>query len=398
MSEAMQIPNRIPQDLVFDFDIYHDERVTEDVQKSYMFLHDEAPDIFWTPRNGGHWVVTRFDKIKEIVTDPVHFSASKMQIPKVEGAPVMIPLNMDPPTNLPYRQALMPIFAPKAIRELEDKVRGWAAKIVDAAIDNGECDFLHDVASLFPVSVFMELMGMPLDRLRECRDISDGFFKAQGEEVLKQSIIINELLMGIINDKKANPDEGLISHLLGVQVSGRPITDDEVLNMCFVLFLGGMDTVTNVSAFSFRELAKRPELQARLVANPDDIPKFVEEGIRCFGVILNPRVVVDDFEKFGVPFGAGDMLVNLLPLSGRDDRMNDDPDNFDIDREKKENLTFSSGPHLCVGHFLARTEIKVLTEEWLKRVPSFRLKAGVKHNYRLGTVIAMLNLPLEWDA
>ncbi len=394
----MQIPNRIPQDLVFDFDIYHDERVTEDVQKSYMFLHDEAPDIFWTPRNGGHWVVTRFDKIKEIVTDPVHFSASKMQIPKVEGAPVMIPLNMDPPTNLPYRQALMPIFAPKAIRELEDKVRGWAAKIVDAAIDNGECDFLHDVASLFPVSVFMELMGMPLDRLRECRDISDGFFKAQGEEVLKQSIIINELLMGIINDKKANPDEGLISHLLGVQVSGRPITDDEVLNMCFVLFLGGMDTVTNVSAFSFRELAKRPELQARLVANPDDIPKFVEEGIRCFGVILNPRVVVDDFEKFGVPFGAGDMLVNLLPLSGRDDRMNDDPDNFDIDREKKENLTFSSGPHLCVGHFLARTEIKVLTEEWLKRVPSFRLKAGVKHNYRLGTVIAMLNLPLEWDA
>jgi len=398
MSEAFQTPDRIPEELVFDFDIYQDERITQDVQQSYTFLHDVAPDIFWTPRNGGHWVVTRYDKIKEIVMDPAHFSASQMQIPKVEGAPVMIPLNLDPPANLPYRQALMPIFAPKAIRELEDKVRIWAVKIIEEATAKGGCDFVHDVSSLFPVSVFMELMGMPLERLREFRKIADGFFQAREEELHKHSAIINELLMGLINEKKAKPDKGLISHLLTVQIEGRPITDNEVLNMCFVLFLGGMDTVTNVSAFSFRELAKRPELQKRLAENPEDIPKFVEEGIRCFGVINTPRVVVEDFEKFGVPFGAGDMMVNLLPLAGRDDRKNDDPDSFDIDREKKEYLTFSSGPHLCVGHFLARTEIKVMTEEWLKRVPSFRLKQGVKHDCRLGTVMALLNLPLEWDS
>ena len=397
MSEATQIPSRIPEELVFDFDIYRDERVTEDVQQSFKFLHEQAPDIFWTPRNGGHWVVTRSDKIREIVMDPEHFSASKMQIPKVEGAPVMIPLNLDPPANLPYRQALMPIFAPKAVKELEDKVRVWAEKIVDEATAGNSCDFVEDVSSLFPVSVFMELMGMPLERLREFRDIADGFFKAQGEEVLQQSIVINTMLMELINDKKLNPDSGLISHLLKQEIDGRPITDDEVLNMCFVLFLGGMDTVTNVSAFTFRELAKRPELQARLADNPDDIPKFVEEGIRCFGVINTPRVVVADFEKFGVPFGGGDMLVNLLPLAGRDDRKNDDPDSFDIDREKKDYLTFSSGPHLCVGHFLARMEIRMLVEEWLKRVPAFRLKENVSHDFRLGTVIAILTVPLEWD-
>ena len=99
-----------------------------------------------------------------------------------------------------------------------------------------------------------------------------------------------------------------------------------------------------------------------------------------------------------MPFGAGDMLVCLLPLAGRDDRKNQDPDSFDIDRQKKDYLTFSSGPHLCVGHFLARTEIKVLTEEWLKRVPRFHLKADQRHDYRLGTVMALLSLPLEWDA
>jgi cytochrome P450 len=108
--------------------------------------------------------------------------------------------------------------------------------------------------------------------------------------------------------------------------------------------------------------------------------------------------VVKDCERFGVPFREGDMVLCLLSVAGRDDQVNDDPARFDIDRPQATHLTFSTGPHLCLGHILARTEIRVLTEEWLMRVPSFRPTPGAAHGFRIGTVTAIHSLPLEWEA
>jgi cytochrome P450 len=114
-------------------------------------------------------------------------------------------------------------------------------------------------------------------------------------------------------------------------------------------------------------------------------------------VICTPRVVVQDADKHGVSFRKGDMVLNILSQAGRDNRANDHADVFDIDRENKVHLTFSTGPHLCLGHILARAEIRILTEEWFKRIPSFRAKPGAKHGFRIGTVHALEALPLEWD-
>jgi cytochrome P450 len=185
---------------------------------------------------------------------------------------------------------------------------------------------------------------------------------------------------------------------LTVQVDGRRLTRDEILAMCLVLFLGGMDTVTNVSGFTFQRLAAEPALQARLQADPSLIPSFVEEGIRLHGVICTPRVVVQDCDRHGVSFRKGDMVLNILSQAGRDGRVNADADVFDIDRPNKVHLTFSTGPHLCLGHILARAEIRILAEEWLKRIPQFRATPGARHGFRIGTVHALEALPLEWDA
>ncbi len=139
-------------------------------------------------------------------------------------------------------------------------------------------------------------------------------------------------------------------------------------------------------------------MQGRLAADPTLIPKFVDEGLRCFGVINTPRLVVKDCERFGVKFKTGDMVLCLLSMTGRDDRVNGNAARFDIDREHGQHLTFSTGPHLCIGHILARTEIRVLTEEWVKRVPRFAAKPGVRHGFRIGTVTAIQSLPLQWKA
>ena len=119
--------------------------------------------------------------------------------------------------------------------------------------------------------------------------------------------------------------------------------------------------------------------------------------MRCYGVSSTPRVVAKDCERFGIAFKEGEMVVCVLPISGRDDKQVPEPQRFDVDRDKQPHLTFSSGPHLCIGHLLARAEMRIFTEEWVKRVPSFRLQAGVKRGFRAGTVLGLLTLPIEWS-
>jgi cytochrome P450 len=397
MDSTINIPSHVAPDRVFDLDIYADPRVSDDVQASYARMLEGAPDVFWTPRNGGHWIVRRYEAIQAVVNDYENFSAREMQIPRVPDPPYMIPLNVDPPANVPYRQALMPMFSPKAVRDMEPKLRHWAVKLIEEVVAKGECDFIEDISSRFPVSVFMELMGMDLGRLREFRAIADGFFNSHDSaSIEKWSAVILGEMQALIEARAKTPGSDLVSHLLTTDVGGRKLTKEEVLAMCFVLFLGGMDTVTNLTGFAFQHLAGDPKLQRLLAETPERIPDFVDEALRCFSVINTPRLVAKDCEKFGVRFKAGEMVLNMLTIAGFDETVNPKPYEFDIDRKESHHLTFSAGPHLCVGQILARAEMRILTEEWVKRVPSFSAKPGKPHGFRIGTVTALHALPLTW--
>ena len=393
------VPPHVPAHLVFDFDIYADPRIAEDVQGSYAAALADAPDIFWTRLNGGHWIVKSFDAISKVVLDPEHFSVREMQIPRVENPPFFIPLSLDPPENMPYRKAMMPMFGPAAIKALEPRIRDWAAQFVDAVAARGACDFQTEVSKIFPVSVFMELMGMDLSRLHDFRRLAEAFFSAQNDEAEmgRLSATILGEMKALIEEKRAAPDDKLMSHFIGVDIGGRTMSDDEILAMSFVLFLGGMDTVTNVTGFAFQQLAQMPEVQARLCADPSLIPAFTDEAVRLYGVVNTPRLVVQDQRIGEAQFREGEMILNILCLGSRDPAKFEKPNIFDLDRKKTAHLTFSSGPHLCVGHVLGRAELRILTEEWVKRVPVFRATPGEKHAFRIGTVMALESLPIEWD-
>jgi cytochrome P450 len=396
---ARNIPPHVRPEQVFDLDIYADPRIGDDVQGTYSSALKDAPDIFWSSLNGGHWVIQRHDLIGEVVKNPAVFSAREMQIPRVENPPYMIPLSVDPPENVPYRHVLMPKFSPRTVADMETKMRAMAAEIVAAVADKGQCDFVRDVSAIFPVSVFMEVMGLPISKLHEFRSIADGYFKARTDAQLQASM---QQIFGIFGEllayRNEHPGDDLISYLLSAEMEGgRKLTNDEILAMCLVLFLGGMDTVTNVTAFTFQNLAGDPALQARFAADPSLSSRLAEEGLRMFGVIGTPRLVVQDFDAHGVSFRKGEMVLCALWQSGRDPAKLDDPDRFDVDRKEMPHYNFSTGPHLCLGHALARAEMRILAEEWIKRVPSFRAVAGVSHGFRIGTVIALESLPLEWN-
>lgn len=396
------IPHHVPDHLVFDFDIYADPRVGSDVQGTYAAALADAPDIFWSPLNGGHWLVRRIDAIAAVASDPEHFSVREMQIPRVPNPPFFIPLSLDPPENLPYRRAMAPMFGPVAVKALEPRLREWAGQIIDAALAKGSFDFMVDVAKVFPVSVFMELMGMDLSRLHEFRDLAERFFEHQNDAAQLEALSAQILgvMKALVEEKRRTPDDKLMTHFIQADMGdGRTMAEDEILAMSFVLFLGGMDTVTNVTGFAYQQLAQMPDLQERLHADPVGLAgAFADEAVRMFGVVNSPRLVVKDIDLMRVPFREGDMVLNLLPCGSRDDRKFDQPDVLDIDRKKVAHVTFSTGPHLCIGHVLGRAEIRVLTEEWFRRVRSFRLATSDPRPFRTGTVMALESLPIVWDA
>ena len=392
------IPDHVAPELVHQFDIYEDAGIRRDLHRQYARLHDEAPAIFWTPANGGHWMVTRYDAISAVCMDTDHFSNAQSQIPPVANTPKFIPLNYDPPENMPYRKILMPYFSPKAVKAMDEEIAIQANRIVDAVRVKGECEFVQEVAAPFPVTVFMLLMGIPLDRFDDLRALVEDFFNLQGQPRVEQvAAAISAEMAALIDARRAEPREDLVSFLVQADIGGRLLTQDELVNMCFLLLLAGLDTVTNMLTFTIHRLAEEPALQERLIADPSLIEAFVEEGLRLFGVVNVPRVVKKDLELFGATLRTGDMVLCTLPLAGRDDTKHEHPARFDIDRLDKRHLTFSTGAHLCLGHFLARSELKKMFAVWMTKVGRFRLAEQPDFHYRAGTVMALDSLKLEWS-
>ncbi|MFG1192078.1 cytochrome P450 [Xanthobacter flavus] len=397
-SLVVEIPPYVRPELVVDWDIYTEEKLLNDLHIGYHSLHASAPDIFYTPRNGGHWVITRHDLQTQILKDAEHFSSRELHIPKANSPYVMIPLSLDPPEHTPYRAVLMKHFGIGSVRDMEGKLVEWANRLIDRVIAKGECDFTEELGAGFPVSVFMELMGMPLDRFEEFRAIVQEYFTRVSPErrIELQSIIVG-IITELFEDRRREPRNDLASKLLQEEVRGRKLTTEELQSMGFLLFLGGLDTVANALTFSIRHLAGDPALQERLEAEPARIPDFVEESLRRYAVVNQTRIVKKDVEIAGAHFHEGDMLICPLTLAGMDERKNPHPERFDIDRKDRAHITFSVGAHTCIGNVLARAEMRVFVDAWLKRVKRFHVAAGTKPAWRPGLVMALESLPLEWE-
>ena len=282
------IPSHVPKELVFPFNMYNDARTKGDIHEGLATLFRDAPDLFYTPENGGHWVATRYELMNEIVKDHERFSSREVRVPRVEGSYIAIPLNLDPPEHTFFRLILMHHFSPSAIRRLETRIRHWAKFLIGEIAGKGKCDFADTVGSLFPVSIFMELMGLPLERLREYRALVVEYF---GDISAERRVELEKLIGGemrqVIEARQIERRDDLISKLLDEEVDGKKMTLKELEDLANLMFQAGMDTVANFATFFFRYMGYRPELQRLLHENPDRIPDIVEEGFRMFGVVNN---------------------------------------------------------------------------------------------------------------
>jgi cytochrome P450 len=397
------VPAHIRPDSVVDYDFYNDRRHGE-VGDIHLALHrmseEECRGIFWTPQNGGHWIINDYELLFEAARDPVLFSSMALTLPPMpkELEPRVIPVGLDPPVHGPYRMPLMRGFAPDRIRALEGDIRAFAAELIDRVAADGECDFVDAIAEPMPVIIFMKMMGMDTSRLREFRRWVYDMLSNDNDRRAQSHRNIADMMAPLIAARQEAPQADLISELVQSEVNGKRLTVDEVQAYCLLLFGAGLDTVANSLAFNMNYLASDQALQERLRADPSLIPEAVEESLRKFGIADVVRIVTRDAEFGGVELKAGERVMLMLAAGNYDPKIFPDPAAFDLDRENKTHISFNTGPHRCVGSHLARVELKVFLEEWFRRMPNIRRDPDQRVRLRGGQTLALENLPLLWDA
>jgi cytochrome P450 len=363
-------------------------------------LFNAAPGGMPGTSGKGSWAVTHYEDIDRVYTDNEHFSnkgAAEFQA-MIGETFRSIPLAIDPPEHTKYRKYLMPYFSPARMsRDLEPRIRQVVVEMIEAVAQKGEVDIAWDFARVYPVRVFMGLMGFPSPMFEQFLDWEWDILHAGSLEKM-QAALRNVLtfLRGFIAEKEKHPDEHLVSSIVHGKIEGESPTDDEKIGMIWFLWLGGLDTVAATISQMFRRMALQPEIQRRLRANPELINGAVEEFLRTQPILSSGRRVRKGFEWHGVQIQQDEYVMCINPAGNFDSARFPNPRTFDPTRKVNRHFTFVGGVHTCLGAHLARRELRVLLDEWFKRIPEFRAKPGANTTVYPG-LLSIRNLPLSWD-
>lgn len=391
-------PAHVPEDRVVDFDFYRlRPRAGEDIQKAWWRIQQESPEIFWTPCNGGHWVTTRAADIEAMQLDHARFSHAQFMIPAMQTHVPALPLDRDPPEHGPFRMLINPALSPRELARLEARAREVAIELIDNLKGQGSCEFVEEFSKVLPIVVFLGIVDLPASDRETLLPWADAVVRGNTPEIKQHGHeSVGRYLAKVIAERTANPRDDLISKITHAKVGGRPLTPFEILGLCSLVLVGGLDTVASMLGFAARHLAMNPEQRRQLIEDPSLIPNAVEEIIRRHGLANTARLITHDFKYNGVQFRKGDMIQLPSCLVGLDDRVVEDPLTVDFRRESVRHATFGNGPHKCPGGNLARAEVKVFIQEWLARIPDFEIEPNSDPVMTSGMVNGMMNLHLRW--
>jgi cytochrome P450 len=350
-------------------------------------------------------VISRYEDVTWALRHPEIFSsAMDLQIALGTERP-MIPQQIDPPAQTKYRKILDPRFSRKRMQELAPAVRADANALIDKIIDTGECEFDSAFAIPLPCNAFLHLMGLPPEELENFLEMKDGIIRPhlQTNDMEKAQQIridtgkrIYAFFEQLIDRRRGDPRDDLMTYLVEVELQGEKLSRNEILDICFLFLLAGLDTVTATLGCNFAYLAANPEQRRSLVEDPGRIEGAVEELLRWeTPVTAIPRLLKQDVTVGGVELKQGELATLLLGASNTDDEEFGNGDVVDFERERNRHLAFGAGAHRCLGSHLARMELRIAMEEWHKRIPEYEIKPGETPTYSPG-IREVQFLPLVW--
>lgn len=365
-------------------------------------LQKELP-WFWTTYRFGHWILTDPGAIREAFQTPELFSSVSEVAAEPDPEYVWIPSNLDPPEHVKYRQILNARFAPESIERLTPMAEEIARSLIEGFRDRGRCDFMAEFASAYPTAVFLHSLGLDLADTDQVvtwvRAIFDNLRDPELHAPLRAAMDdVRAWFRGLIADRQAQPRDpasDFVSHLLRSTVDGEPLSDDDMLNICVVLLMAGVETTAGQLGYMFHWLAEHPDERDRLVATPALVPTAVEEFLRIHSIVLPGRKVTRDVEFHGCPMHRGDMVMLTIPSANRSPEAFAQPLEVDLERAPNRHVAFGAGPHRCLGIHLARRELAIVLRIWHELIPSYRVDASEPLQER-GGQLGLVALPLVW--
>ncbi|WP_054814994.1 cytochrome P450 [Nocardia arizonensis] len=372
---------------------------------AYDRLREESP-VIRNEFGPGFWTVLNHEGILEILQNPETFSNSVVTPLDPNPQYRWIPEMLDGDEHLQWRRQLGPLFAPKTVELLEAKVRQRAIDLIEdiASRDSAQCDLMTEFAQRYPTTIFLELMGLPVEELDRFMEWEHAILHSSSDSVEvrgRRQFAAMRAVMGrfasIVAERRVEPRDDIVSKALTFEIDGKPVSDEDLLSFCLLMFMAGLDTVSATLGWSFYHLATHPQDRRRIVEEPELIPSAVEELLRTYAIVVPARKVMRDTEIQGFPMSAGDMVG--IPLSGatRDVAAFPDAATVDIERRPNNHIAFGAGPHRCLGSHLARRELRIALEEWHKRIPEYRLRPDAEL-VETGAQLGLTSLPLEWDS
>ena len=337
----------------------------------WKVLRDAGPVVSMD----GWYYLTRREEVLAALRDPELFS-SKKAFDELGSPLPLVPIAFDPPEHTRFRKILQPFFSPHTLNDMLPSLQRQAIDIVDAAAAKGQCDIMADIAIPYPSQVFLTLFGLPLkdrDRLVAWKDNVIALTELPSMEGadLTPALELAAYLSEAINERRQNPGRDVLSQVL---TGEDPLDDGEAIGLSFLFVLAGLDTVTSSMGLAMLELARNPELRHTLRGNPEEIKVFVEEIVRLEPPApIVPRVTTDAVTIGGVTLPPNTRVRLCLAAINRDDSDDISTNDVVMDGKVHRHWGFGGGPHRCLGSHLARMELTLIVEEWLKRVPDFEL-------------------------
>ncbi len=384
-------------DWATDFD-HTDPAWTENPYPIWDELRSHSP-VVHTKRFLGVYLPLTYQAVKAISYDTEHFSSRRVVVRDVRPEQVIPspPITSDPPEHKSAKQPLLPPFAPDAVKKLAPKTRAICNRLIDEFMAEGRCDAAAQYTKHIPVKVIAHMLGIPEE--------DSGLFIQWIHEILELGIKDDALLMkalgemtayfaDYIEERKRIPGDDLITTMMNAKRDGQPLSDAHVLGTLRLILIAGIDTTWSAIGASLWHLAMAPQDRERLLAEPDLLPSAIEEFLRAYAPVTMAREVMKDTTICGCPVKAGNMVLLSFPSANRDPAVFPDADKVIIDRKENPHAAFGLGIHRCVGSHLARMEMTVAVDEWLKRIPNFRLDPALPVRWSEGTIRGPRQLPL----
>ena len=375
-----------------------DHRFYDDPRDDYRWLRDEAP--VYRDEHNALWVVSRYDDVLRVERERRWFSSARGSRPHLGYARSMI--NTDDPEHAAIRRIVQRVFTPEGVSNLATAVAAHVDAILDEVCEAGSCDFAEDVAARIPVAVIAELLGFSPeehDLLRHCSDVTNASAAHPRYQTPEVPLVIGAFqraLEPVIETRREQPRDDLVSLLAHASVGGERLTSEDILHEALLLLDGGADTTRFVLASAMRALIEHPDQRSYLLDHPPALAEAVPEFVRWATPVLNMgRSVKQPVELHGQGLEPGDWVLLLYPAANRDDRVFKEPERFDVRRAPKH-LAFGFGTHHCLGANLANLEVHIAMERVLRRLPEAEI-AGPVTETPTAFVRGLATLPIEFS-